>query len=106
MPITAIREDSEEETKETLNINVLLDSSKFSNPNGTYPFHGDESEAAPINYAQADYKIGEQVLGRGEGYLKLSGTFNLDMYTYTSEDTFIKIEIREGSFNVEHDPLF
>lgn len=133
--MTASRDNSQEETSETLTISIVLDTSKFSNPRGTYPFYEDESEVTSVNYAQATYidfnnsktfisgdpennnntigeikvtgyEIGEQMLGRGDGYIKFSGTFNMNMYTYNSDDTPVKLEIREGSFSVEHGFLF
>lgn len=134
--ITASRDTPDEETAQSLSITLVLDSSKFANPKGTYPFYIDDSNDALINYAQAvyvdfessksylsgnpedfgnssgefkitDYKIGDQVYGAGKGYLTLSGTFSLDMYTINStSDVPIKIEITEGVFNLEHDFLY
>lgn len=133
--MTASREDGNEETTETLTISILIDPDKFHNPKGTYPFYEDGLEEAPVNYAQAvyvdfnnsksyisgdpestdnivgeievtGYEIGEQMLGSGEGYIKLSGTFSINMYSFSSGDTTDKLEIREGKFSVEHAILF
>lgn len=118
---------------ETLGLYLHVSESQFENPKGNYNMGANgienqgEAAALYLDYINniyygsgdvygesnvfgsinvTDFKIGKQYV-YGDGYLELSGTFEMDMYGanyITGEDELI--QIRDGKFKVYHSILY
>lgn len=71
--------------------------------------HSDDANRSLGSITVKDYEIGSQsFLGQllGKGYIKLSGTFESELYSYDGEDKPLKkMVITEGKFNLNADLL-